>query len=258
LGLDNPNPEDEMSKTILAIEAHADDATIGAGALLLEAAQKGHRVVIVTVASDFETWNTSLGRGEQIKSGLNELASEQGMERIFLDLPYHQTSGDDLTVKKKLGAICADLSPDIAFIHHHEDHWPDHKGSALAAHDALMFTAGLSGNVKAKPCPLIYSFDISPRQTYRFQPDVFYDIGHIMQEYMDMIHKVCDCYFGHKPKDSTVGSFKYADEDGKELSLGIHGLRRFADCVRFGNMAQVTFALGFKKVWGKQLGPDLF
>src|SRR5438876_8831734 len=43
-------------KTFLAVEGHMDDAEIGCGGLLIQAARAGHRVVIVTVASDYTTW----------------------------------------------------------------------------------------------------------------------------------------------------------------------------------------------------------
>ena len=127
------------AKTVLAIEAHADDATLGAGALLIEAARQGHRVVIVTVVSDFSTWGTTVGREAELKRQLIDQSKAYGFERIFLDYPYHRTSGEDLVLKQKLAQIHADCQSDVALIHHHEDHWPDHAASARVSHDALLF-----------------------------------------------------------------------------------------------------------------------
>ncbi|MCD6365450.1 MAG: PIG-L family deacetylase, partial [Planctomycetes bacterium] len=179
------------TKTFLAIEAHADDATLGAGAILIEAARRGHRVVIVTVMSDFATWPTSAGREKELRADLVELADEYGFERIFLDYPYHCTSGDDLGLKQKLAAIYVRVKADVAFIHHHEDHWPDHAACAMASHDALLFSHGLTEESDIRRCPLVYAFDISPRQTYHFEPDVYYDVAHVMKEYMDLILSTC-------------------------------------------------------------------
>ena len=245
-------------RTFLAIEAHADDATLGAGGILLEAARRGHRVVIVTVVSDFATWATSAGREAELREGLVEIAGEYRFERIFMDYPYHRISSEDLELKRRLSAICAEVNPDVGFIHHHEDHWPDHAACGKAGKDALMFPHGLTDDLHARPCPLIYSFDISGRQTYHFEPDAFYDVGHVMGEYMELIWSTCSVYFGWRGDDGLAGRFQYADGgEPRELKLCVHGLRRFADCIRFGNIARCTYALGFKTVCGKRRGEDL-
>jgi LmbE family N-acetylglucosaminyl deacetylase len=245
-------------KTFLVIEAHADDAAIGAGALLIEAARKGHRVVIVTVVSDFSTWGTSIGREKELKQQMISLSDEYGFERIFLDRPYHQTDASDLALKQELAEIYLSLDADTAFIHHSEDLWPDHTASAKLAQDALLFPHGLTQNKSAKQCPLVYAFDISPRQTYSFNPDVYYDVSHMIKDYMELILRTAGCYFGKPEEDILVGRFHIQDEDKTELRLCSHGLKRFADCVRFGNIAQYNFALGFRTVWGKRDGVPLF
>ena len=47
-----------------------DDAEIGAGGVLIQAARAGHRVVIVTVVSDYRTWLPTVGREEATKRDL--------------------------------------------------------------------------------------------------------------------------------------------------------------------------------------------
>jgi len=250
----------QHNRTFLAIEAHADDATLGAGAVLIEAARRGHRVVIVTVVSDFATWQTTIGRESQTRDGLLELADRYGFERIFLDYPYHQTRGDDLHLKRKLARIHAELSTDVALIHHHEDHWPDHAASARVSHDALLFPHGLSDDLGAKPCPTIYSFDISPRQTFNFQPDVYFDVTHMIHDYIDLIRSTCNCYFGHDADQAPEGRYQFVDDAGttRQLEMCPHALRRFAECVRAGNIARCRFALGLKTVWAGRRIADLF
>lgn len=250
----------QSKRTFLAIEAHADDATLGAGAVLIEAARRGHRVVIVTVVSDFATWQTTVGREARTRDGLVELADRYGFERIFLDYPYHQTRGDDLDLKRKLARIHAELKSDVALIHHHEDHWPDHAATARASHDALLFPHGLSGDLGAKPCPTIYSFDISPRQTFNFQPDAYFDVTHMIQDYIDLIRATCNLYFGRDGEQSVEGCYQFVDEAGttRQLKMCPHALRRFAECARAGNIARCRFALGLKTVWAARRIADLF
>ena len=105
-----------QSKTILAIEAHADDAIIGAGGLLYEAARNGNRVIIVTVVSDYSTFKGTAGREDDMRSGMSNICAEYGFERIELNYPYHVIDGKDLTLKKKLAAIQEDVQADVAFI----------------------------------------------------------------------------------------------------------------------------------------------
>ena len=53
-------------KKILIIGAHMDDCEIGAGGLITKAVRKGHRVVLVNVASDHSTWGPTKGREEKV------------------------------------------------------------------------------------------------------------------------------------------------------------------------------------------------
>lgn len=130
-------------KTFLVVEGHMDDAEIGAGGVLIQAA-RAHRVVIVTVASDFTSWAATVGREERTKRELVELAQAFGFEKRFLDGKYHQTNGHDLELKRKLADLYVELKPDVCFISHHEDHWPDHSGSGLAAKDAFLLIRGIN------------------------------------------------------------------------------------------------------------------
>src|SRR5262245_14724034 len=158
-----------MSKTLLAVGAHMDDAEIGAGGVLIQAARAGHRVVIVTVVSDYTTWLPTRGREVQTKQDLLALAHRYGFEKRFLDYPYHQIDGGDLELKRRLAAIYVELQPDVAFIHHHEDHWSDHVACARASHDAFLFSHGLTPDMSIRRCPLLYAYDVTAGQTFHFE-----------------------------------------------------------------------------------------
>lgn len=245
-------------KTILAIGAHMDDAEIGAGGVLIQAARAGHRVVIVTVVSDYRTWLATVGREEQTKRDLIALAKKYGFEKRFLDYPYHQIHGGDLGLKRKLAEIYVELKPDVAFIHHDEDHWPDHVACGQAAHDALLFAHGLSRDMAIRRCPLIYAYDVSPSQTYHFEADAYYDVTPVMREYMELVAGT-DCCLGGRPLEEVVQyEFRTLGKTPHAIRLSGHGLTRFADCVRFGQRAGCRFALGFRTVWGPRRAENLF
>jgi LmbE family N-acetylglucosaminyl deacetylase len=245
-------------KTFLAVEGHLDDAFIGAGGVFIQAARAGHRVVVVTVASDYSSWAATIGREERVKREQAELAQAFGFEKRFLDGKYHHTIASDLDLKQKLAEIYVELKPDAAFICHHEDHWPDHSGSGLAAKDAFLFSHGLSRDMKQHRCPLILAYSVTPGQTYHFEPDVFYDVTDVMPEYMDLIGRIEAIRTGRTLEVETKYEFRALARNGLKLPLTAHGVIRLADALRWGDMTGCQFAVGFKTVWGQRRGPELF
>jgi LmbE family N-acetylglucosaminyl deacetylase len=252
-----PAATPSKKKTFLAIEGHMDDAEIGVGGILIQAARAGHRVVIVTVASDLTTWPATVGREEQTRRDLLALAKDFGFEKRFVDGAYHQTSAADLALKKKLAEIHAELKPDVAFVIHNEDHWPDHAQSGLAAHDALLFSHSLSHSKAVQRCPLIYAYDVTPEETWHFDADVYYDVTDVMPAYMDLIARVEAIRAGWPLSRAIRHEFRAANGTGPTLRLSTHGLLRFADCVRFGNRTGCQYAIGLRTVWGKRRGEPL-
>jgi LmbE family N-acetylglucosaminyl deacetylase len=244
-------------KTFLAIGAHMDDAEIGAGGVLIQAARAGHRVVIVTVVSDYRTWQPTVGREAETKRDLLALARKYGFEKRFLDYPYHQIDGGDLGLKRKLAEIYVEVQPNVAFIHHHEDHWPDHVAAGRAAHDALLFSHGLSRDMTHHRCPLIYAFDVTPPQTYHFEPDVYYDVTPVMPDYMELLAGTDSCMSGRPVEEVVQHELRTLGKSPQTLRLSGHGLSRLADCLRFGQRAGCRFALGFRTVWGHRRGENI-
>ena len=247
-----------MPKTLLAVGAHMDDAEIGAGGLLIQAARAGHRVVIVTVASDWSTFPPTVGREEQTKQDLLAVAARFGFEKRFLGYPYHQVDGGDLDLKRRIAEVYVEVKPDVALIHHHEDHWPDHVAAGRAAHDALLFSHGLSQDPTIQRCRQIYAFGVSPSQTYHFEPDAYYDVTEVMPEYMELLACMDGILSGRHKQEKITGEFRSRGAGGRTLSLSGHGMLRFADCVRDGSVAGCQYALGFRTVWGERRGASLF
>jgi LmbE family N-acetylglucosaminyl deacetylase len=244
-------------KTFLAVEGHMDDAEIGVGGLLIQAARAGHRVVIVTLASDYTSWAPTIGREDRTKLELLELAKSFGFEKRFLNLPYHHTSGADLELKKRLAEINVELKPDVAFISHHEDHWPDHSQGGIAAKDAFMFSHGLTKGLVAHRAPLIFAFNVTPHQTYHFEPDVFYDVSDVMPAYMDLIARVEAIRTGRTLQQEIRYEFKTLSGATPTMGLTAHGVVRLGECLRWGNETGCRFAIGLRTVWGERRGPAL-
>lgn len=244
-------------KTFLVVQGHLDDAYIGAGGVLIQAARAGHRVVVVTVASDYSSWGATVGREERVKQEQVELARLFGFEKRFLDGKYHQTDGGDLALKRKLADIYIEVKPDVAFISHHEDHWPDHANSGLAAKDAFLFSHGYTKDMAVHRCPLILGFSVTPHQTYHFEPDIFYDVTDVMPQYLDLIGRIEAIRTGRTLDQEIKYELRSVGRQSLKLSMTAHGLSRLADAVRWGEMAGCQFAIGFRTVWGQRRGPEI-
>lgn len=244
-------------KTFLVVEGHIDDGEIGAGGVLIQAARAGHRVVIVTVAGNYSSWAPTVGREDRTKREALELAQSFGFEKRFLNGNYHQTNAGDLALKRQLADIYVELKPDVCFISHHEDHWPDHMQSGLAAKDAFLFSHGLSQDMRPLRSPLIYAFGVTPVQTYQFEPDVYYDVTDVMPEYMDLISRVEAVRTGRKLEQEIKYEFRTLGAQGKPMPLSAHAVVRLAEALRWGNRAGCQFAIGFRTVWGPRWGQKI-
>lgn len=244
-------------KTFLVVEGHMDDAEIGAGGAMIQAARAGHRVVIITVAGDYTSWDPTRGREAATESKLVELARSFGFEKRLLRGKYHQTTAN-LELKRTLADIYVELKPDVCLISHYEDHWPDHRESGLAAKDAFLFSHGLSTHdLTPHRAKLILAYGVTPVQTYHFEPDVYYDVGDVMPEYMDLIARVEAIRTGRTVEQEIRYEVQTKSGRRKPMALSAHGFIRFAEAARWGNAAGCEFAVGFRTVFGQVRGPDL-
>jgi|GEM_PF-1733569 len=244
--------------TILAIGAHADDAYIGAGGVLLQAVRAGCRVVIITAVSDFSNRLRTRGQEQATLDEARALSEQYGFEQHFLGLPYHQVNAADMDLKKRISAIAADVRPDVTLIHHDQDYWPDHVACAKLGFDAVMFTHGLTDDLTQSYCPLVLAYDATPRQTITFTPDVFYDVTDVMPDYMELILKI-DSILNRVSAESLVqAQFAMTAPPSAPMRLSAHGKLRLADCLRHGDLGGCPFGQGFRTVWGDKRGPSLW
>ena len=243
--------------TILAVGAHMDDAEIGVGGILIAAVKAGHRVVIVVTVSDYATWESTIGREAECKLQQLELAKKFGYEKRFLDYPYHQFPADN-EAKKRIAEIYVELQPDITFVHHTEDHWPDHANSGIAAKDAVLFAHGYTKNRSIRRCPRVFAFSSSPGQIIRFEPDFIFDTTPVMPQYMDLIANTDSCLSG-KPVEDGIRYEVRNIKTNQPLRLSGHGWHRHAQCVAWSAAHGVgTYGIGLKTLWGPRDGRPLW
>jgi LmbE family N-acetylglucosaminyl deacetylase len=251
----------EKRKTFLAVGAHMDDAELHHGGVLIQAARAGHRVVIVTVVSDFSTWQRTKGREKEVRRDLLTLAEKFGFEKRFLDYPYHQIHGGDLELKRKLAEIYVELKPDAAFIHNENDTAPDHAACGEASRIAFMYSHGLSHDLTVQRCPLIYAcapYLQSQISLLGPEPDVYYDVTNVMPDWMELLVGTDCCLQGATPEQVVQAEYRMLGKVPITIRVSPHGLGAFAQAVRHGGRAGCRFAQGVCTVRGTYRGPDLF
>jgi LmbE family N-acetylglucosaminyl deacetylase len=250
------DPVGARAKSVLAIGAHLDDAILGAGALLLEASRAGARVTVVTLVSDFSSRLATRGQEQATTDELLALAHEHGWDIRLMGQPYHRLDPHDLPLKQQLARIALEAGTDVALIHHDQDHWPDHVAAARLGFDAVMFTHGLTDDMRQRYCPLVYAFSTTARQTHTFEPDVFFDVQHVMGDYLDLVRRVDAIAQRRRPDDLDRAHFALKGSGAQAWPLSEHGLLRLADCLRWGDLAGCRLALGLRTVWGDRRGPQ--
>lgn len=165
-----------MPKTILAIGAHYDDCPYGIPGILLQAVRHHHRVVILNVIGDYANWPPVRGRDKALVELSVRLAKERGMEMRFLS---HASMGfePELSLKKEIAKVVAEVRPDTAFILWSRDRHPDHEAASAAAFDALHQPARLSGDDNARSPAQVFWFDNGSGHTIDFTPDTYVDVS---------------------------------------------------------------------------------
>jgi LmbE family N-acetylglucosaminyl deacetylase len=234
-----------------------DDAEYGIGGILIQAVRAGHRVVVVTTVSDYTTWESTIGREEQCKKDQLALAERFGYEKRFLDYPYHQFPADN-AAKGRLAEIYVELQPNITFVHNTKDHFPDHVGSGIAAKDAVLFAHGYTEVRSIRRCPRVFAYNLTPKQTIRFEPDYFVDIDDAMPEYVELLQGTDSCLTGRPPQELICREI--ADtRTGAVLRVSGHGWLRLAECAVWGNQnGTSTYAIGLETLWGPRDGRPLW
>jgi LmbE family N-acetylglucosaminyl deacetylase len=164
-------------QTVLAIGAHYDDGPFGIPGILLQAVQRGHRVVVLSLIGDYSNWKPVRGRGPDLVEGTRRVNADYGVESRFLAFASGKID-DSETARRSVADVVAEVKPDVAFVLWGRDQHPDHEAAAALSKIALH----LGDRVLADPfAPYTtprraYQYDNGPRHTIGFVPDTFVDV----------------------------------------------------------------------------------
>ena len=170
--------EIEQGGGILAIAPHPDDETIGAGGLLLRAAQAGREIhwLIVTAMRPEDGWLAELMTRRDAE--IEAVAREFGFAGVHrLGLPTTRLDTLPLAdVVAAIGQVVTKVRPQIILLPHRGDAHSDHQ----VVHDAGAACAKWF-RYPSVQWALVYETlsetDAAIQQTMPFRPDIYVDIG---------------------------------------------------------------------------------
>jgi LmbE family N-acetylglucosaminyl deacetylase len=165
-------------KTILAIGAHYDDCVFGIPGLLLQAVQKNHHVVILSLIGDYTNWPPAKDRSSELKEVSASLAHYLGVEMRFLNYASGRFSLNEES-KAAVARIVAEVKPDSAFVLWHQDRHPDHEAASAISKAALKLAGRILDDTAVKAPTQIYYYDNGPGHTIGFEPNTFVDVSEV-------------------------------------------------------------------------------
>src|SRR4051812_28603593 len=104
-----------MARTLLAVGAHYDDCGFGLPGVLLQAARKHYRVVVLSVVGDYTNWTPVKGREKDFHAQVTAIGREYGAEMRFLPYASHRFDVTPET-KKAVAEVVAEVQPEVAFV----------------------------------------------------------------------------------------------------------------------------------------------
>ena len=253
-------PDKPLKKrTLLVIGAHMDDCEIGVGGVIAKAVKKGHRVVLVNVASDYSTWRITKGREKQVRERLLGKARQMGVEKRFLEYGYQQVAVDVPTMRR-LAEVIVDVKPDITFFHnrHERDRAPsDHSTVGILSENAVRSAATILSGLSVSYGKEMYAYEVYPQQD--FMPDVFVDIRDVLAPVVETINFFGGLYAEspYWPHAGRIDASVRIPPDGEGLPLTHYGEMKFAVARFRGAQSGVRFAEAFRSVDPTVLGQRL-
>lgn len=186
-------------KTILALGAHYDDCVFGIPGVLLQAAQKEHRVVILSLIGDYTNWPPVKGREQELKDLSHSLAHYHGIETRFLGFASGRFQLNETTTRA-VAEVVTEVQPDIAFMLWPNDRHPDHEAASAISKAALKLAGRILDDAKARVPGQIYLYDNGPGHTIGFEPNTYVDVSEQWTSAMEWLGQLM-AFVRQKPYD---------------------------------------------------------
>lgn len=137
-----PPPTNAPARTILAIGAHAGDMELTAGAVLLQAHERGDRVVLLhlTLGEGGNPKLTPAAYGEQKRREANAVAQRLGAEVIFGPYKDGEIPNDE-SARRYVAEVMRTVKPTMVITHWKESLHKDHSITSAIVQEAVLLAA---------------------------------------------------------------------------------------------------------------------
>lgn len=211
-------------KVLLALGAHYDDCVFGVSGLLVKAARRGYRVVILTLIGDYTNFAPARERSEELREGCVEISREHGAEMRFLNWKGHQFQHTTERAME-VARVVEEVRPDVALLLWPHDRHADHVAASPICESALRHAGPLLNVEGCRPPARMYYYDNGPRHTIGFEPDTYVDVseeweeaGEWLARFMALAYSLPYGSGGRGPAGARPGAARSgADEPG-----GVH------------------------------------
>lgn len=218
-----------MPKTVLAMGAHYDDCVFGIPGILLQAARKHYRVVILAVIGDYGNWAPVKGREKEFVRETTAISKEYGAEMRYLPYASHRFDVN-METKRAVAEVVAEVQPDIAFMMWPHDHHHDHEVASVLGKVALQHGDRVLPKGPFRPARAIYAYDNGPRHTIGFEPNAFVDVTAEWSTAMEWLGRFMALMRG-KPYDRTMPDGAVQAKEALARYRGITCGARYAEAV---------------------------
>lgn len=216
-------------KTILAIGAHYDDCVFGIPGILLQAIQKNHRVIVLSLIGDYTNWPPVRNREAELKEVSTSLAHYLGVEMRFLDYASGRFQMNEET-NRTVAKVVADVQPDIAFLLWPQDRHPDHEAASAISKAAVKLAGRMLNDPAAKVPGQIYQYDNGPGHTIGFEPNTFVDVSDVWPTAMEWLGQLM-AFVRAKPYDELSPDAAVNTKTALARYRGITCGARYAEAV---------------------------
>lgn len=155
---------------ILAVGSHPDDVEFGCGGTLIRYGEAGHSIYLLILTDGSVGGDTIIRRGEQ-ENAANYMKAKKVFWGNFKDTELMISRNLITTVEK----VLVEVEPDMVFFNFIDDVHQDHRAAAKACLSATRYVKEV----------LYYEVPT----TMNFDPDVFVDIGSVIEKKIELLKK---------------------------------------------------------------------
>jgi N-acetylglucosamine malate deacetylase 1 len=224
-------------KKIIVISAHPDDEILGAGGALVRHREQGDEIHWLIATSVFESQGFSKERISSRQIEIDQVAKRLKMRVHKLEYPTMSLSSRDLlTMVPMISKVFQEVKPEVIYVLNRSDAHSDHR----ILFDAVMactksFRYPFLREILMYEC--ISETEFAPILPERvFQPNVFIDISHNMEEKIELM----------KIYASELGEHPFPRSERNILALATY---RGASCgVEYAEAFQLLKSYRFEKL----------